>query len=38
MSIVSDLDLPTCYFAVPDGIAGRYHHQLAEARQPVLRR
>jgi len=35
MSIVSDLDLPTCYFAGPDG---RYHQQLAETRQPVLRR
>jgi hypothetical protein len=38
MSIVSDLDLPTCYFAVPDGTVGRYHLQLAETRQPVLRR
>jgi hypothetical protein len=38
MSIVSDLDLPTCYFAVPDGTVGRYHQQLAETRQPVLRR
>jgi len=38
MSIVSDLDLPTCYFAVPDGTVGRYHQQLAEPRQPVLRR
>jgi hypothetical protein len=38
MSIVSDLDLPTCYFAVPDGTVGRHHQQPAETRQPGLRR
>jgi hypothetical protein len=38
MSIVSDLDLPACDFAVPDDTVDRYHQQLAETRPPGLRR
>jgi hypothetical protein len=38
MSIVSDLDLPACDFAAPDVTVDGYHQQLAETRQPGLRR
>jgi hypothetical protein len=38
MSIVSDPDLPAVDFAAPDVTVDRYHQQLAETRQPGLRR
>jgi hypothetical protein len=38
MSIVSDPDLPAFDFAAPGVAVDRYHRQLAETRQPGLRR